>query len=192
MSWLSTHTGLIDYGLGRHPHRHSLLQARATLSVQRSGPTVRHATNHATRQPAPTTIYHPECLTSYYSSMISDDVAPEDVPRIWRYSEGKWDRIPDPLYAEIGSPNVYDDWLAEAGFEHVDAWCGSYPTVHVYERTHPDDSQDQWRIEYQLTGVSTHKVMVPTLPDHIELLAKLATIALASQQGYQVPGTKTK
>jgi hypothetical protein len=122
----------------------------------------------------------------YNLPMASNDVSPEDIPQIWRYSRGEWLQIPDPLYAEVGAPNVYDEWLKDAGFEHVDRWCGEHPTVHVYERTHPDEGQDQWRIEYNMTGTSIHKIMVPTLPDHIELLAKLATIALASQQGSQV------
>jgi hypothetical protein len=42
-----------------------------------------------------------------------------------------------------------------------------------------------------MTAGSVHKTMVPTLPDHIDLMAKLATIALASQQGSQVLGMKS-
>jgi hypothetical protein len=118
--------------------------------------------------------------------MTGNDVASENIPRIWRYSEGRWHQIPDPLYDEIGVPNAYDEWLRDAGFEHVDQWCGRFPTVHVYERTHPDEGQDGWRIEYNMTASSIHKIMVPTLPDQIELLAKLAAIALASGQGSQV------
>jgi hypothetical protein len=109
-----------------------------------------------------------------------------DIPPVWNYEQGIWSQIPDPVMTEYGVPDEeHDEWLYHAGYGPADHWCGAAQTTAIYESYR--GTSHCWRIEFSMNAARTHVIMVKQFSDLIELLSKLAPIALASERGQQAP-----
>jgi hypothetical protein len=117
---------------------------------------------------------------------VSTASSTANIPLVWIYEQGAWSRASDPVMAEHGVPDEdYNDWLYHAGYSPADHWCGTTYTTAIYE-SH-GEGENGWRIEFSMDAARKHVIMVKQFPDLIELLSKLAPIALASGRGQQAP-----
>jgi len=94
-------------------------------------------------------------------------------PMIWRYHEGTWSQITDPLNGLSPDGDAYEE-LRLAGFGKAASW-GGFDNVVIWEKP-----IEHWRIDVCIDTSNVHTIEVTRLPDLLDILAKLAPIATAT------------
>jgi hypothetical protein len=100
-------------------------------------------------------------------------------PMIWRYHEGAWSHITDPLDGLSPDGDGYEE-LRLGGFSKADSW-GGFDNVVIWEKPRAGEPGSQcWRIDVCIDASNVHTIEVTRLPDLLDVLAKLAPIATAA------------
>ncbi len=96
---------------------------------------------------------------------------------LWRY-DGQWSRPAELPFPELESAE-WEDTLAAAGFTSACSIGGRGVNDPVCVWEHRD--RERWWMELTFNAGDVYEVEVIGLPNLIELMAKLSTIALAMQ-----------
>ena len=100
-------------------------------------------------------------------------------PMIWRYHEGTWSHITDPL-AGLSPDGDQEEELRAGGFGKADSWGGLDDVVIWVKSRDSDPGAEHWRIDVCIDACNIHTTEVTRLPDLLDVLAKLAPIVTAS------------
>lgn len=100
-------------------------------------------------------------------------------PMIWRYHQGTWSQITDPLAGLSSNGNDPEEELQIGGFGRADQW-GELNDVVIWEKSRGRKPEEHWRIDVCVDGTHIRTIEVTRLPDLLDVLAKLAPISTAS------------
>lgn len=117
-------------------------------------------------------------------------------PRAWVYNPhaagNQWSEKPDPVAGRLPRHDgeTEGDWLTRAGFSVADQWPGP-ASLAAYEYTGRAGFPYRWRIHFGMNDAGAQVIMVTDFPALVDVLGKLAPIALVHQHQAVPLGTAT-